>query len=193
MRGLRRWAVAAARRSWGQPDLGDARKGGKQPRQRRDGPAPPDGPGPASETERRTSAGTSGGTPASNSAGSNLVDLGRSAVHACLRLGRGDSRVGCRSADLEATGKGCGVPVARLPGNSWAPIPSTGRVVNVGTARRLPFPPAGQAGGGQARRRLVVAGWDGASVVVRGRESRPHGQGRQQVRSLGAGRPGGRW
>ena len=60
-------------------------------------------------------------------AGSNLVDLGRSAVHACLRMGRGDSRVGCRSADLEATGKGCGVPVARLPGKSWAPPSSTGR------------------------------------------------------------------
>src|SRR5512132_1779317 len=63
MKGLRRWAVAAARRSWGQPDLGGAREGGKQPRQRRDGPAPPDGPGSASETERRRSAGTSGGTP----------------------------------------------------------------------------------------------------------------------------------
>ena len=193
MRGLRRWAVAAARRSWGQSDLGDAREDGKQPRQRRDGPAPPDGSGPASETERRTSAGTSGGTPASNSAGSNLGDVGRSAAHALLPLGRGDSRVGCRSAGPEATRKGCGVLVARLPGNSWAPIPSTGRVVNVGTARRPPFPPAGQAGGGQARCRLMVAGWGGASVVVRGRESRPHGQGRQQVRSLGAGRPGGRW
>jgi hypothetical protein len=192
MKGLRRWAVAAARRSWGQPDLGDARKGGKQPRQRRDGSVPPDGSGPASKTERRTSAGTSGGTPESNSAGSNLVDLGRSAVHALLPRGRGDSRVGCRSADREATRKGCGVLVARLPGNSWTPSPSTGHVVNVGTARRPPFPPAGQAGGGQARRRLMIAGWDGASVVVRGRESRPHGQGRQQVRSRGAGRPGGR-
>ena len=29
-------------------------------------------------------------------------------------------------AGQEATGKVCGVPVARLPGNSWAPTPSTG-------------------------------------------------------------------
>ena len=29
-------------------------------------------------------------------------------------------------AGQEATGKVCGVPVARLPGNSWAPPPSTG-------------------------------------------------------------------
>jgi hypothetical protein len=192
MEGLRRWAVAAARRSWGQPDLGGARKGGKQPRQRRDGSVPPDGSGSASKTERRTSAGTSGGTPESNPPAPNLVDLGRSAAHA-PRQRVGDSTAGYRSAGLEATRKGCGVLVARLPGNSWAPRPSTGRMVNVGTARRPPFPPAGQAGGGQARRWLMVAGRDGASVVVRGRESRPHGQGRQQVRSRGAGRPGGRW
>src|SRR5215217_4831879 len=29
-------------------------------------------------------------------------------------------------AGQEATAKVCGVPVARLPGNSWAPTPSTG-------------------------------------------------------------------
>src|SRR5215216_5832099 len=29
-------------------------------------------------------------------------------------------------AGQEATGKVCGVPVARLPGKSWAPTPSTG-------------------------------------------------------------------
>ena len=46
----------------------------------------------------------------------------------------GDFMAGYRSAGLEATRKGCGVLVARLPGNSWAPIPSTGLVVNVGKA-----------------------------------------------------------
>ncbi len=65
MKGHRLRPVAAGRRSWGQPDLGGAGKGGKQPRQRRDGPAPPDDPGPASETGRCTSAETSGGTPSS--------------------------------------------------------------------------------------------------------------------------------
>ena len=62
---LPRWA----RRS-GLMKLGAARArrcgcGWEQPRQRRDGSAPSDGPGPASETERRTNAGTSGGTPGS--------------------------------------------------------------------------------------------------------------------------------
>jgi len=44
----RRRAVAAARRSWGQPEPGGAGEGGEQPRQRRDGSVLPDGPGPAS-------------------------------------------------------------------------------------------------------------------------------------------------
>jgi hypothetical protein len=65
-------------------------------------------------------------------------------------------------------------------------------VANVGTRLGLPIPPASQAGGGQVRRRLMTPGGGGAPVVVRGRESRPHGQGGQQVRSLGTGRPGGR-
>ena len=37
VRDLHRSAVVAVGRSWGQPDPGDAGKGGKQPRQRRDG------------------------------------------------------------------------------------------------------------------------------------------------------------
>jgi hypothetical protein len=54
VKGLRRWAVAAA---W--LKLGAARPrrragGWEQPRQRRDGLASPDGPGPASKTGRRT-------------------------------------------------------------------------------------------------------------------------------------------
>jgi hypothetical protein len=103
------------------------------------------------------------------------------------------------NAGQEATGKACGVPVARPLGHSWPPPPSTDRSTNVGTAQVLPSPPAGQAGGGQVRCRLLAPGWGGAAVVVRGRESRPHapavvghGEGRQRVRSARTGRPGGR-
>ena len=53
--------------------------------------------------------------------------------------------------------------------------------------------------GGKARRRLMPPGWDGGLVVVAeattgrgGRESRPQGEGVQQVRSKQALR-GGRW
>jgi hypothetical protein len=103
------------------------------------------------------------------------------------------------NAGQEATGKACGVPVARPLGHSWPPPPSTDRSTNVGTTQVLPSPPAGQAGGGQVRCRLWAPGWGGAAVVVRGRESRPqvpagsgHGEGRQRVRSARTGRPGGR-
>jgi len=64
--------------------------------------------------------------------------------------------------------------------------------VNVGTVRGCPHrclsKVTGRAGGTSAdgHRR------DGVSVVVRGRESRSHGEGRQRDRSHGIGMPGGR-
>ena len=86
--------------------------------------------------------------------------------------------------------KVCGVTVARLQGKSWAPIPSNGQVVNVGTIVESPYLPACQVGSGKARCRLTARRWGGVLVVVRGRESRPHGEGGQQVRSEGAGTSG---
>jgi hypothetical protein len=61
--------------------------------------------------------------PLKSVAGSNLVDVGRTAVHAHLggRLRSLDVR-----ADEEATVNACGVTVARLQGKSWAPTPSNG-------------------------------------------------------------------
>ena len=188
MKGLHLRPVAAGHRSWGQPGPGDAGEGGKQPRQRRDGSAPPDDPGPASKTGR-CNASEPVAKPLNRRAGSNLVDAGRSAVHGhpwvvdseagqsprpgghteCLRRRCGEAA----GAQLDAS------PVDRL-------------VVNVGTIPTLPFPPPIQGGGGQARRRLLASGWDGALVVVRGRESRSHGEGGQRVRNAGIGTPGGR-
>lgn len=64
--------------------------------------------------------------------------------------------------------------------------------VNVGTVRGRPrrdlSKVVGRAGGTSADGR----GWDGVSVVVRDRESRSHGEGRQQDRRSGIGMPGGR-
>ena len=58
--------------------------------------------------------------------GSNLVDAGRSAVHACAPSGGQVTPVPGEVAGREATGKACGVLVAMLQGQSWAPTPSTG-------------------------------------------------------------------
>lgn len=59
--------------------------------------------------------------------GSNLADVGRSAVHArhSIRGGRATPASG-EVAGREATRKVCGVLVAMLQGQSWAPTPSTG-------------------------------------------------------------------
>lgn len=91
-------------------------------------------------------------------------------------------------ADREATMKDCGVIVAMLQGHSWTPTPSMGSGVNVGTIPVAPYPASSQLVGGKARRRLMPSGWDGGSVVVRGRESRLHGEGVQRVRSFHADR-----
>ncbi|PZS18629.1 MAG: hypothetical protein DLM54_08045 [Acidimicrobiales bacterium] len=61
--------------------------------------------------------------PLKSVTGSNLVDLGRAAVHAHF-VGR--LRPSDVMADEEATVKVCGVTVARLQGKSWAPTPSNG-------------------------------------------------------------------
>jgi hypothetical protein len=89
--------------------------------------------------------------------------------------------------------KACGVAVARLQGHSWAPTPSNGWRVNVGTDLLVPSRrPARAAEDGKARCRLTPPGWGGGPVVVRGRESRSHGEGVQRGRSRNADR-GGRW
>ena len=95
-------------------------------------------------------------------------------------------------AGQEAAVKICGVAAAMLQGHSWAPIPSNGSRVNVGTILAVPSPASGLLVGGKARRRLMLPGWGGGPVVVRGRESRSHGEGVQRVRSLAAER-GVRW
>jgi hypothetical protein len=88
--------------------------------------------------------------------------------------------------------KDCGVAVAMLQGHSWAPTPLKGSRVNVGTIPAVPFPACSLLAGGKARRRPMLPGWGGGPVVVRGRESRSHGEGVQRVCSDNADW-GGRW
>src|ERR1700712_1287656 len=63
--------------------------------------------------------------------------------------------------------------------------PTNRLMVNVGTILALPSRCPTWAGGGKVRCRLMAPEWDGALVVVRGRESRPLGEGGQQFRSRG--------
>ena len=63
--------------------------------------------------------------PLKRYAGSNLVDMGRGAVRACL-LCRRVTLVLVEVAGREATRNVCGVLVAMPQGQSWAPTPSIG-------------------------------------------------------------------
>jgi hypothetical protein len=94
------------------------------------------------------------------------------------RLRQGGHEESLRRTRGEAAGAQLGTsPADRLGGERGNhPVP--------------PSPPACQAGGGQARCRLLAPRWDGALVVVRAGESPAHGEGGQQVRKLGTGTPG---
>ena len=97
-----------------------------------------------------------------------------------------------RFAGREAMVKACGVTVAMLQGHSWAPTPSNGQRVNVGTIPAVPSPVSSQLAGGKIRRRSMPPGWDGGPVVVRAQESCAHGEGVQRVRSINVEREGRR-
>jgi hypothetical protein len=117
--------VAARRRSWGQPGPGDAREGGKQPRQRQDVPVLPDGAGLASEAGRCTR-GTGALKLHKARASSNPVDMGWFAARTRPPIaGRGTPGL-VILAGREATVKACGVAVARLLKQSRAPSPLIG-------------------------------------------------------------------
>ena len=79
-------------------------------------------------------------------------------------------------AGTEAMVKACGVAVAMLQGHNWAPTPSNGSTVNVGTIPVVPFPASSLLVGGKTCRRFMPLGWDGAQCVRRLRAD-----------------PGGRW
>jgi hypothetical protein len=99
-------------------------------------------------------------------------------------------------AVLYADGGGHGEGLRRTRGEAAGEELGTAPVdrcmVNMGTIPRPPSSSRRMREEGKARRRPMAAGWGGAPVVVRGRESRPHGEGGQRVRSDGAGMPGGR-
>jgi hypothetical protein len=111
--------------------------------------------------------------------------LGSSAHWYGTRVAPGTSGLG-DVAGREAAVKVCGVVAAMLQGHSWAPIPSNGSQVNVGTIPVVPGLARCQRVSGKARRRLMRPGWGGGPVVVRGRESRSHGEGVQRDRGINA-------
>ena len=122
--------------------------------------------------------------------GSNLVDMGRGAVHdhhrwvvdsvaglACRWGGHGE---GLRRSHDDAAG-------AKLDAKLIDRFS-----VNTGTIPCRSRCPGSTRGAGIDTSSVEGAGWGGGLVVVRVRERRAHGEGGQQVGSGREGRPGGR-
>ncbi len=130
--------------------------------------------------------------PLKRGTGSNLVDMGRVAVHADLIDGEA-TLTPVTHAGQEAIGESLRRTRGEAAGEELGAHPADCHMVNAGTAPVLPSPPPSLGGDGQVHRRPMAPGWGGGSVVVRGRENRPHGEGAQRVRSAVAGRSGARW
>ena len=102
--------------------------------------------------------------------GSNLVDVGRAAVHADRTNGEAtfgtaiDAGSGGREESLRRTrGDAAGAELDTAPADR--------HTVNMGTLPCSPYPGCNLQPGGQGHRRLMGAGGGGAAVVVRGREA----------------------
>ena len=122
---------------------------------------------------------------------SNLVDMGWAAVHAIVGIEDGDLGTLSNWQD-EGHGESLRRIRGEAAGEKLGADPVNRHTLNMGTISALPTPPLIQSGDGQARCRLLVPRWGGGSVVVRGWESQPHGEGTQRDRRAGTGMPGGR-
>ncbi|CAO5226488.1 hypothetical protein FAGKG844_1000004 [Frankia sp. AgKG'84/4] len=93
----------------------------------------------------------------------------------------------------EATVKVCGVAVAMPQGQELGASSVDRLSIERGNRPASVRSSAVVVGGGIDASSVEGAGRGGGPVVVRGRESRPHGEGGQQARGEDAGMPGGRW
>lgn len=123
--------------------------------------------------------------------GSNLVDVGRAAVRVELICGETTPKPVIYVGG-EAIGESLRRTRGEAAGAELGAHPIDRHMVNVGTVPESPSPTGSQLVGGQARCQLMAPGRGGGSVVVRGRESRLHGEGTQRVSNAVAGMPGGR-
>ena len=179
----RRLSVAADNRSWGQPDLGPTRKGGKQPRQRRSRQLRSGDLRPASKTGRCNES-------------ESVIEPPLAAPFAQIGSIRADQQ------RVPAAPKRLATPQRHNAGRTGGYPESLRRTASEVAGEELDTTPVQRLRSERGNRSVIVrtgvgpadeADRGGVSVVVRGRESRPHGEGKQQVRNEGTGKPGGRW
>ena len=160
--------------------------GGKRPRQSHGVSVLPDGAGVASVAERYTRE-----TDVLRLFKTHRLEPGGSGPEATrtrLAVYRGGElprHVGGTHGEAVVTC--CGVATAMSQGSSRVPPPPSDRQVNTGTVPGLPLSASPAWSGGWAHRLPIGWGWGGAAVVVRGRESRSHGEGRQWYREDSGG------
>jgi len=123
--------------------------------------------------------------------GSNLVDMGRGAVHGHpVWVADSEAGLACRWG-------GHGEGLRRNRGDAAGAKLDAKLIdrfaVNTGTIPRRSHRPGSTRDAGIGASSAEGVGWGGGPVVVRARERRAHGEGGQQVGSAGRGMPGGRW
>ena len=151
--------------------------GGKRPRQSHDVSVLPDGAGVASVAERHTR-----GTDVLRLSKTHRLEPGGSGPEATRT--RLPHYGGGELPGMSAGGWGGRGDVLRGSHGDVAGAESGASSVERSTSEHGNRPwsapgPRGQRGRGWAHRRPIGQGWGGAVVVVRGRESRSHGEGRQ--------------
>ncbi len=131
--------------------------------------------------------------PLKGGTGSNLVDAGRATVRDGFYCGKRRLRSRLLTSVGRPSPQYCGFGGGEAVAAELGADPVNRDTVNVGTIPVLPSLASSLLAGGPVHRQLMTPEWGGGSVVVRGRESRPHGEGTQRVRSRCNGMPGVRW
>ena len=128
--------------------------------------------------------------PRKRGTGSNLVDMGRGAVHDHRQVVDSVAGLACRwgghgESLRRNRGDAAGAKLDAKLINRFA--------VNTGTIPHRSRCPESIQAGGIGTSSVEGTGWGGGPVVVRAGERPAHGEGGQQVGSDSAGMPGGRW
>lgn len=123
---------------------------------------------------------------------SNLVDMGWAAVRTVLGQPAGITRTSVIDVDVRGHDESLRRSRGEAAAEELDTDPVNRNAVNVGTVSASPFSLCIPHEDGQVHRRLMSPRRGGGSVVVRGRESRLHGEGIQQDRRRGIDTPGGR-
>jgi DNA invertase Pin-like site-specific DNA recombinase len=149
-------------------------------------------PGPGKQDGKAYECRNQWWNPLKGGPSSNLVDMGWSTARASTSEAEETTSDPCGIGRDEGHGECLRRNRGEAVGEKLDAASVNRHTLNMGTISGSPSTPLRQSGDGQVRCRLMAPRWDGGSVVVRGWESQPHGEGTQRNRSAVSGMPGGR-